>query len=224
MSKKAGLRWHRRVYRDARGNPVRRMMIMAWVVILSATGLARAEDSELRDIRLARQACEKVNATDGWVGWRRSEPSFETFQYWAATSDSPPVLRTSHDIDGHALTTTSYCFRNDGSLANIDTRTEAAVGSEGTRGAGTVSRRGQVFVGASKNVLMIIGAAFDEQNRPHALADPQGLIPVPCELLALYANTDEVERAIIAELGDAYGRRPAFQPNKLDWCVKAALP
>lgn len=205
---------------------MRHVSYLAVLLTLMATFAALAGDGVMTEIASARQACAKALHAGGenWLGWQRGDPGYDAFHYWRADGKKPAILSIARQLGEMAREEINYCFRADGKLVFIQTLTSAGNAAEGRDHGRPLSREGKIYLGPDGTVLKVTGVILDDRQRPHALGNAQWIVPAICEELPLYATTEEVERTLTAELGDAYGARPAFKPAALDWCGKAVMP
>jgi hypothetical protein len=188
---------------------------------------AKADEAQLAEIRGAWEACGKVIAgnADGWIGWRRDffNGYGDNFNFWnnrGTTPTIPSVLRTTLFIDGVAVLTTTYCFRNDETLAFVLTVMESANAVEGKPSNGLISREGRIYFGRDGKVVKVLGQILDDKKLPHPLDNPDWQLMRGCEPLDHYRTAEEVEQAYIAEMGDIEGQRPEFKPKEINWCAQ----
>ena len=129
------------------------------------------------------------------------------------------MLFIANYVDGLARFAT-YCYRADGSLAFVVTAMLSPNIADGPNRDVAVSREGRVHVAPDGSVLKIAGALVVKDKR-YRLDDRDWQLVRPCEPLPFYRTLAEVEKAYVAEMGDIYGKRPAFKPDQLDWCARA---
>ena len=186
---------------------------------------ARADDTQLPEIRGAWSACQDVvtKQQDAWIGWRRDflNGYADHFNFWNNDGSDPrlpSVLRTTLVIDAIAVLTTTYCFRTDDTLAFIFTVMNSPNAAEGAHQGKSVSREGRIYIGKDGSVLKVLGQILDEEKKPHPLDSPDWQLMRSCSPAPLYLKVSDVEAMYTAELGDIEGNRPAFTAEQLDWC------
>lgn len=205
-------------------------MSLAVIAVLTATASVRAAErpdtKALAGIDADWAACQALmkDNPQAWLGWRRSffNGYGDDFSFWdnrAGATGSRSVLSTADYIDGLARFAT-YCYREDGSLALAVTAMLSPNVIDGPNRDVAVSREGKIHVAPDGSVLKISGALVVKGER-YPLDSKDWQLARPCEPLPFYRNLAEVEKAYVAEMGDIYGKKPAFKPERLDWCAKA---
>ncbi|MBP0582647.1 hypothetical protein J8I29_25205 [Labrys sp. LIt4] len=208
------------------------LMSLAVIAVLAAAAPVRAagqpDAKALAEIGADWAACQAVmkDNPQAWLGWRRSffNGYGDDFSFWdnrASATGSRSVLSIAAYFDGIGRFAT-YCYRQDGSLAYIVTAMLSPNIVDGPNRDAAVSREGKVHVAPDGSVLKISGALLAKGER-HPLDSKEWQLARPCEPLPLYRNLVEVEKAYVAEMGDIYGKKPAFKPEQLDWCAKAVF-
>lgn len=205
--------------------------LFAAAMLFLLTPGAHADEAQLQEIRAAWAGCQDVatKAPEGWIGWKRDffNGYGDDFNFWNNAGSEPrrpSLLRTTHVIDAIAILTTTYCFRDDDSLAFIFTVMSSPNAAEGPNQNKPVSREGRIYVGHDGAVIKVLGQILDDRKKPHPLDNPDWQLMRGCSTSAFYRTVADVEKAYVAELGDIEGSRPQFQPEELDWCNKAAKP
>lgn len=198
---------------------------------MSLAGPSKADETQIAEIRRAWDACGKMMAdnADEWIGWRRDffNGYGDNFNFWnnrGARSVVPSVLRVTRFIDGVAALTTTYCFRNDETLAFVFTVMKSPNAVEGKPSNGLITREGRIYFGRDGKVLKVLGQILDDEKQPHPLDNPDWQLMRGCEPLDYYQTAEEVEQAYVAEMGDIQGQRQEFKPKNLDWCSLAEMP
>lgn len=199
-------------------------------LLSAATAGRAAEDPALPEIRKAWAACEAVLAKagpEGWVGWRRDFGNGygDAFAFWDRRDDkAASVLRITLDIDGIARQVETSCFRPDGSLAFLFTTLTAPLAdAPGGPETGRIARReGRIYFDPKGAIVQVLGRIVDAAGKPLGrLDDPKLALVRDCRPVMLHRSADQAAAHAVSVLGDIEGKRPAFEPESLDWCARA---
>lgn len=208
------------------------LWIAVLIVMVIAAPRARADEAaDLAEIQGSWKTCADMIAKrpDQWIGWKRSffNGYADNFYFWFNSGVEPAVpsaLRRTYFIDAIAVLITTYCYRNDETLAFILTVMESPNSGRAKSGDKLVVREGRIYVGRDGKVLKVLGRILDDKKRPHPLDNPDWQPMRGCGPVPFLRTVSDVEKVYVAELGDIEGKRPAYAVEDLDWCAKATGP
>lgn len=207
------------------------LWIVVLIVLVISAPQARADEADVAKIQADWKACTDVIAKhpDQWIGWKRSffNGYADNFYFWFNSGVQPPVpsvLRRTYFIDAIAILTTTYCYRNDETLAFILTVMESPNAGKAKSSDKLVVREGRIYVGPDGKVLQVLGRVLDDKKRSHPLDNRDWQPMRGCGPVPFLRTVSEAEKVYVAELGDIEGKRPNYVVEDLNWCAKATPP
>lgn len=168
-------------------------------------------------------ACKEASQGRGSLGWNRDFGNGygDSFAFYDGRFDTTAsLLITTRSIDGIALEQTRWCYRPDGSLANVSTSLRAPmIDATGEEGSGFGQRNAWITVDPEGSVSDAQGWVERDGEVVGAVGDPALQLARGCEPVALYLRVDDVQLQMESVLGDIEGKRPEPEaPLLYDWC------
>ncbi|WP_240231544.1 hypothetical protein [Devosia lacusdianchii] len=172
-------------------------------------------------------ACKEASQGRGSLGWNRDFGGGygDSFSFYDGRFDATAsLLVTTRSIDGIALEQTRWCYRPDGSLANISTSFRAPlINATGEEGGDYGQRNAWITVDPQGSVSDVQGWVERDGEVVGEVGDPALQLARGCDPVALYLRVDDVQLQMESVLGDIEGNRPELEPPMLyDWCKALA--